>query len=117
MKKQFIISTISIVFIVSFTFQAMAESCTPNNVTCFDCGENCLMKLTYETNAEGLQIGTLTVSGTGKMRGYYYHEGIDEYGDSYSRPWASLQNKVQNIDCKSVGNHGKIIVSSFFKAL
>ncbi|MBR2300149.1 MAG: leucine-rich repeat domain-containing protein [Alphaproteobacteria bacterium] len=82
---------------VLLTFNARAESCTPDNQTCFECGAKCTMKLTYETDESGNQVGTLTVSGQGAMNNYSYHQDLDEYGDYYSRPWAGLAGNVQNI--------------------
>ncbi len=98
---------------VLLTFNAKAESCTPDNKTCFECGAKCTMKLTYETDDSGNQIGTLTVSGQGAMGNYAYHEEIDEYGDYYSRPWASLKNSVQNIKIEE--GITKVGLNAFYK--
>jgi len=74
--------------------------CTPDNITCFNCGINCIAELTYTKDANNQDIGTMTVYGTGAngvgQMGWYNFTG-SEPNRTTTAPWKDKLGDINNV--------------------
>ena len=74
--------------------------CTPDNNTCFSCGDDCVAELTYSKDESNHEVGTLTVYGTGdngagQMRGYF--PTGEEPNRTTTAPWRDKLGDINNV--------------------